>query len=260
MKYQMQRGRFGGHVDNAPTILDRFNHPLVFEPGESWAYSPGLDWAGLLIMRLAKQDLDDFEHEHLWKPLGVTGLTFWPNKPEKNLASKIPQLVIRKKDGTLVPSTQEHLNTNSTDCFGGHGIYARLGDYLKVLQSLLANDGKLLKPESVDALFAPQLDADSEAALNFFIEHFGGMVPGEFDAGIPVQYGLGGLIFLKDGPGRRRKGTMSWGGMFNPSWTIDREAGLAFTFGTQILPPGDALCKEMTGLAEKAVYKMAGLA
>lgn len=67
-------------------------------------------------------------------------------------------------------------------------------------------------------------------------------------------------MFLQDGADRRKKGTMSWGGLFNPFWIIDREAGLAFTFGTQVLPPGDQGCKEVTGVAEKAIYKMAGLA
>lgn len=114
MKYQMQNGRWGGHVDNSPTILDRYNHPLVYEPGESWAYSPGLDWAGLLIMRLAKMDLDAFEKKHLWTPLGVSRITYWPQK-HPDMASKLPQLVIRKKDGSLVPSTADHLNTHSTD-------------------------------------------------------------------------------------------------------------------------------------------------
>lgn len=258
MQYQIQHNRFGSHIDNSPTILDRYNHPLVSEPGESWAYSPGLDWAGLLIMRLSKQDLDDFERIHFWQPLGLSGLTFWPKK--HNLAHLIPQLVIRKKDGKLVPSNETHLNTNSTDAFGGHGVYARLADYANVLQSLLANDSKLLKPSSVDELFAPQLGPDSAEALNAFVQNFHGMIPGEFELDVPVQYGLGGLVFLEDGKWGRKKGALSWGGLFNPFWIIDRESDLAFTFGTQVLPPGDAGCKEVMGIAEKAVYKMAGKA
>jgi hypothetical protein len=85
------------------------------------------------------------------------------------------------------------------------------------------------------------------------------MLIGEFNKDVPVDHGLGGVVFLKDDVGRRKKGTMSWGGMVNPFWMIDREAGLALTFGTQVLPPGDPGCKEMTGVFERAVYKMAGV-
>lgn len=47
--------------------------------------------------------------------------------------------------------------------------------------------------------------------------------------------------------------------MTNPYWLIDREAGLCLTVGLQVLPPGDAACKEVTGWVERAVYRMAGV-
>lgn len=28
-----------------------YKTPLVYEPGEGWAYGPGLDWAGRLVRR-----------------------------------------------------------------------------------------------------------------------------------------------------------------------------------------------------------------
>lgn len=240
------------------SVVERYNTPLTFEPGTSWMYSPGLDWCGLLIQRLTGLTLDEFEKKYFWEPLGVNGLTFWPGEEWKK--RKTPQLTVRTSEGKLAPFSGDTLNTHSTDCFGGHGVYAQLGDYIKVLQSLLTNDGTLLKPESVDELFKPQLGVGSQKALDMFIQGFHSMIPGELNLDVPVSYALGGLVFLGDDVGRRKKGTMSWGGMFNPFWIVDRESGIAYTFGTQVLPPGDAGCKEMSGIAEKAVYRMAGLA
>ena len=185
-------------------------------------------------------------------------MSFRP-KSHPSLSSKIPQLVKRTESGALVPDNDTNINTLSTDCFGGHGVYAKLSDYIAVLHSLLANDGKLLKPESVDEMFLPQLGVGSQEALTRFVRSYNGMLIGEFDDGIPVQHGLGGLIFLEDDEGRRKKGTMSWGGLVNPFWLIDREAGVASTFGTQVMPPGDPACKEITGIVERAVYRMAGV-
>jgi CubicO group peptidase (beta-lactamase class C family) len=244
---------------NAATIVERYDFPLSFEPGTSWGYGPGIDWAGLLVERLSKLTLEEFMKKHIFQPLGITGISFWPETLGA-AKERIPELVVRRADGTFGPNTKKTLNTNSTDCFGGHGAYAQLGDYLKVQRSLLANDGVLLKPASVDELFRPQLSAKPLAALNFFRKHLSTSLVGGINQDIEVSYGLGGMVFLADDVGRRRKGTLSWGGMVNPFWIIDREAGLALTVGFQVLPTGDAGVKEMTSVAERAVYKMAGLA
>jgi CubicO group peptidase (beta-lactamase class C family) len=258
MKYDLQRGRKHPDVALAPTILERCDTTLIAQPGSSWMYSVGLDWAGLLIQRLTKLTLEEYMIQNLFEPLSITGITFWPSQ-RPDLKNKIPGLVVRGPDGKLVPNTTPTINTGAKDCFGGHGAYAQMSDYLKILRSLLANDGKLLKPESVDEMFKPQLGEGSRQALSGFVQAFNSMLIGEFNPDVPVDHGLGGVLFLKDDEGRRKKGTMSWGGMVNPFWMIDREAGLALTFGTQVLPPGDAGCKEMTGVFERAVYKMAGI-
>lgn len=240
------------------TIAERYDTPLAFEPGTSWAYSPGLDWTGLLIQRVTGLTLEEFEQKHLWQPLGITEITFWPSAEKKNVAT--PQLCVRRKDKTLIPYQGETINTHSTECFGGHGMYANLADYILVLQSLLANDGKLLQPTNVEALFTPQLGAESQKALNEFIQTWHTTIPGDWNPDIPTSYALGGIVFLEDDVGRRKKGTLSWGGLFNPFWIVDRESDMAYCFGTQVLPPGDKGCKEMSAVAERAVYKMAGKA
>ena len=160
----------------------------------------------------------------MWKPLEIQNITFWPGeKPELN--ARVPGLTTRTPDGKLVPWTLPFLNTGSKDCFGGHGAYATLSEFLRVQRSILANDGKLLKPETVEMMFQPQLSAESKQGLNHFLRTnpMAAMMIGEFKPEIECDWGLGGILFLQDDVGKRRKGTLSWGGMANCFWTIDRE-------------------------------------
>lgn len=53
---------------------------------------------------------------------------------------------------------------------------------------------------------------------------------------------------------------MSWGGAANCFWLMDRGAGIALTFGTQVIPPGDKGVKGVITVVEKEVYAMAGVA
>lgn len=237
-------------------MAGRFCDPLLFEPGTRWLYSPGLDWAGRLVERLTKQTLEQCFQKHIFEPVGVTEATFFPYE-DSRFKDRVPHLTTRTAEGGLALYTDPWINTGSTDCFGGHGLYAPMGDYLRVQQSILANDGKLLKPSSVETMFTPQLSPEAKESFQAFISGpFGAMLPGEQDPQIEVDWGIGGMLFLQDDRGRRKKGTLHWAGMANTFWTIDREADLALTFGTQVLPPGDAQVAKVITAVELGVYEM----
>ncbi|KAK5136658.1 hypothetical protein LTR08_002311 [Meristemomyces frigidus] len=257
IKLAKQRGREPG---SGATVVQRCDYPLIFEPGTSWSYGASLDWAGILVERLTHSTLEAYMRQHMWAPLDITDITFWPDA-SAGLTARVPGLTTRTAEGTLAPWTLPFLNTYSTDCFGGHGAYASLAAFLKVQHSILANDGKLLKPETVELMFQPQLSAASAQALGDFMRTspMAAMMIGEFKPDIACDWGLGGVLFLQDDVGKRKKGTLSWGGMANCFWTIDREAGLALTFGTQVLPPGDKGVEGMISAVEVGVYEMAGV-
>ncbi|KAK4540125.1 hypothetical protein LTR36_009790 [Oleoguttula mirabilis] len=250
-----------GHGPNTgTTVHERFAYPLIYDPGTSWSYSASIDWAGKLVERLTDSTLEEYMQKNMWEPLGIKNISFWPyENPE--LKDKVPGLTTRTPEGKLVPFNEPFLNTGSKDCFGGHGAYAAMGDFLKVQHSILANDGKLLKPQTVDLMFQPQLSPESAEALEKFMKHspMAAMIIGEFNPDVECNWGLGGILFMQDDVGKRKKGTLSWGGMSNPFWLIDREAGLALTFGTQVLPPGDKPTEEMISAVELAVYEKAGV-
>jgi len=143
-------------------------------------------------------------------------------------------------------------------CFGGQGIYSSMPDYLTFLLSILRNDGKILPAALVNDIFTPQLHgAASDAIWNSLQSPTGNSAAGEICPDIPFNWGLGGLLFMADDVGRRKKGTISWGGLTNCFWSIDRENGLALAFGTQLLPPGDKRCEGVISEVERAVTALA---
>ena len=51
--------------------------PLLFERGEGWEYSCGIDWAGQVVERLnGGARLGDYMQTHIWASLGMKMTTF----------------------------------------------------------------------------------------------------------------------------------------------------------------------------------------
>lgn len=197
---------------------------------------------------------------HIWDPLGLKTMTFFPARKE-GLEDRVPVLSVRGPDGKLYPFKEPFITTGVTGCFGGAGCYSALGEYRTFLLSLLRNDEKLLRSESVDELFRPQLTTGQAKSFKECLQGpMGAFFIGEFK---PEEYAhdwaFGGVVFVEGyEDGRRRAGTLSWGGIANTFWAVDREAGLALTFGTQVIPPGDGKVKEVISMVEKEVYRLAG--
>lgn len=149
------------------------------------------------------------------------------------------------------------------DDYGGAGILCSVPDYARVLRSLTIDDGKLLTSSTLATMFTPQLSADSKNQLKFLLSFpevnnsMGGLpsLPPSTPSEIMVDWGLGGQLTPVDIPGRRKKGSLHWGGLPNLFWFVDRESGVCAVFGTQLLPTGDPKCVELWEVFEKAVYQ-----
>lgn len=127
---------------------------------------------------------------------------------------------LRTSTGELQPTPHSNGHIRPVKDPGGSGLFSCPTDYIKILVSLLRNDGKLLKPVTVAQLFEPQLgdqelkDLHETAAtpeINACMTH--GMDPGK-----QWNHSLGGLLAMEETPGRRSKGTLTWSGYPNPAW------------------------------------------
>ncbi|OBT82282.1 hypothetical protein VE02_09083 [Pseudogymnoascus sp. 03VT05] len=256
----------GGQIDITGDLMGHILLPLLYEPGTQWSYGVGLDWAGLAIERVTGQSLSAYMETNIINPLGMTSTSFKLQSREDILAAR-SDMSLRLPDGSLIPSPTRYFPEDSKDDFGGAGLFSCAQDYIKVLIDLLQDDSKLFSPTSKEELFKQQLSTGSKAALNFVLYgDYEGNTNGEvgmlFSGGLPpgtdVGYSVGGLLVDSAngaGPNRRSKGALSWSGLPNLHWMVDRERGVALFYGSQLLPPGDIKTAETFAKFEESIYK-----
>lgn len=110
--------------------------------------------------------------DHIFKPLSMTSTTF---RQFQILDRLVPTTVRPDKNtehsnGTftkLVPGTPFWLDGVKDD-FGGGGLYSVVSDYMKVLTSILRNDGMLLGRGSVEKMFKPHCKFYPHSTLRFY--------------------------------------------------------------------------------------------
>ena len=230
--------------------------PLLFEPGTSWVYGIGHDWAGHIIEKLTNQTLGEYMQENIFKPLGMDSTTF-RLKDRPDIVERRTDMSMRDKDGKVIPSPTRFLLDDEPGDLGGGGLYASSADYFKFLTAVLKNDGKLVQPETMDMLFRPCLSPESASAFQTArsVQH-GQQDDGKMPLPAPTvsDYSLGGMIAMEGVTGGRKKGSMSWGGLPNLSWIIDRESDKIAFFASQLLPPGDQETVRLVRRFEAAIY------
>ncbi|KAL1793726.1 hypothetical protein ACET3X_008708 [Alternaria dauci] len=244
-------------------LLERFNCPLMFEPGTSWTYGPGIDYAGLLVERISGLTLEEYMKKNLWGPLGMTDVTFFPStRPDlqgrkANMSERTEEGKVKHSDAPMPYLDGE--GKEVSDCMGGHGSFTCVAEYIKVLQGVLACDeggeGKILSKASLDEFFKPQLSEGSREMLNAVVQDdMNNNAMGGTPKDLIKDHGLGGIIITSDAPDGKKAGTMHWGGYPNLIWWIDRKTGICGIYGGQVVPPGDPKCAALTRKWEEGVY------
>jgi CubicO group peptidase (beta-lactamase class C family) len=214
--------------------------------------------------------LQDYIQKNIWDPLRMNSMTFSP-KTKPGCMDKLVDMSIRiggidpifglaaDPEGKVEYIDDHIWNLETPGTSAGAGAFGNVVDYQKLLQSLCADDEKLLKRSTVEEMFKPQLTEASRKALmeTLAIPQLNQPLSG-LPMGTQVDYGLGGLLIMEDLPGARRKGTMSWGGYPNLLWFCDRKAGVSGIYGGQIFAPGDLKSQQLFGEWEKELYKKVG--
>ncbi|PNP57266.1 hypothetical protein FNYG_15268 [Fusarium nygamai] len=207
-------------------VEETFIYPLLHQPGKGWMYGCGLDWAGRIVERVTGNTLEEHIHKRMLEPLDLKpDAQFFPLTRE-DLRERAVDLNPDDPEGLglAVMGQWADINTRTDGCFGGQGLAMPATSYAKIMQSLLANDGKLLKPETVDDMFQQHL---SPEALHGQQDILASPLGPFYRAGIGEEtklgHGLGGVITLEDVDGWYGAHTMSWGGGLTLAWFIDRK-------------------------------------
>jgi CubicO group peptidase (beta-lactamase class C family) len=245
-------------ADKKKTVEELFVYPLAHQPGAGWMYGPGLDWAGRIVERVTGRTLGEHVLDRILAPLGLKDAQFFPATRE-DLRERLVDLNPDDPDclGRAVLGGGGEMNLRGKGDFGGHGMFIPGIDYVKVLHSLLANDGKILKPETVENMFRQHLTPESAAAHKAATDSPMGVF---FRVGIEPEtkmgYGLGGLLTLEDVDGWYGAQTLTWGGGLTLTWFIDRKNDLCGVGAVQAALPLDMqLVAELKDVFRKDIYR-----
>jgi CubicO group peptidase (beta-lactamase class C family) len=283
------------------------SNPLVFSPGEGWLYGAGLDWTGQIIEAVTGQRLHDYFAQHIFAVLpdlhgaqdkGMQSTTFTPMQ-RPDLLARLSVRPMRDPDsGKLVKDTTSLMPVrDAEDDWGGSGLFSTANDYVRVLRSLLLDDGKLLASKWRDELLRPEgnLSAEATAALEqvtngpfgaFLTPGYcvGGEKQGKGGEAVRYSYGLGGCTVVNEGgiEGLADKGLMFWSGFPNCHWVsfksggssfgllwegranlgfaqfIDQGRGIAGVYAAHLLMPGDVPTSALFRQWHEAIYAMVG--
>ena len=212
--------------------------PRRFESGTQFLYGSSIDWVGKLVEKASGLSLEKYFKKHITGPLQMKRTAF--NLP-RSLQKEIVSHGQRGKDEmtalTVFPNRIPLQKTKSYS--GGGGLYSTPEDYTKLLVCLLNDgtypNGQLLSAATIEEMFQAQLEGISmNIEGNYFQKglccNFSGLIQAN------SNWSLIGLMDMKDTPNGRKKGTVSWGGIFNTYWFIDRESGIIASIYTQHLP------------------------
>ena len=157
MKY---RSALGLPLGFQPTIHETFARVLLHPPGQIFEYSPGLDWAGLMIERVTGLKLGEYMQRNIFDPLGIPRGRIGFNV--EGLAGEVVPRTERAEDGTLgalrEADGRPRRHVVNTDHQGGGGLFARAEDYLTILAGVFLTDNPtILKRETIDMMHNHQI-------------------------------------------------------------------------------------------------------
>lgn len=191
--------------------------PLLYEPGEGWSYAGGLDVTARMIEKATGfARFEDYMNEHICKPLEMKSTTF---RPSKRADLTVVPLTVKLPNNQLTSDLPLSFpNQDPKQDGGGSGLFSTAEDYLKLLMSLLLNDEKVLRRDTVNSMFKPQLPNNEHLKANLAVPEFNKlMVPG-----MPVNrdwnWGLGGILATNGIPDRAGDFCMWWCGLANAQW------------------------------------------
>jgi CubicO group peptidase (beta-lactamase class C family) len=222
--------------------------PLLFNPGDRFEYSLGIDVVGRLVEVLSGKPLDQFFRERIFEPLGMKDTYFYvPDNKVDRLATaytyyegkglqRFPDTPI--VEGAFAYSADYPYKGPRKLFSGGAGLVSTAQDYARFCQFFLdggkVGSTRLISRKTLELMSHDQLGHISN------------------DMSFGIGFGLdGGKVPLKE---LGSEGTFGWGGFFYTTFSIDPKEQMIVIFMGQLHPTGDlTLDREVHTLAYQAI-------
>ena len=226
--------------------------PLLFDPGTRWEYGISTDWLGKLVEKVSGQTLEAYFKEHVFAPLGMADTFF------EVPADKRPRLVPhfqRQDDGTLAQQPAPPAQP-VTFFSGGGGLFSTAEDYLKFSRAIMGGgqlgQARILRADSVALMGQNQIGERELRLATSVVPQLakpGAVLPGDLN-----KFGLGFALNTRPLAKGRGANTLSWAGIYNTFFWIDREKKVCAVLLTQVLPFLDDGPKALLEDFDRAVY------
>ena len=228
---------------------------LLHEPGERWTYGPNIDWLGRIVEQQRGKRLGEVMAERVFGPLGMQDIGFMMSDSMK---ARLAVLHDRAQDGKLTPLPDLILPQPPEMDMGGHGLYASVGEYMKFIRMFLNDgagpNGRVLKAETVEQMSKNGLPGNlTSGGWKTSIPSLSN--DGEFDPGITKTWAYTFQRNEEPAATGRPAGSLSWAGLGNLFYWIDRKNGIGGFWGSQILPFQDVASYPGYVDFEAAVYR-----
>lgn len=153
-------------IPNAKTLKSKkqvedyvYNVSLQYETSTKIIYSDiGYILLGFLIEELEKKPISSCANERIFKPLQMRDTSYQPD-PNKTAPTEYRDDTVYQ--GLLQGKVHDEKSFALQGESGHAGMFSTVLDVSKFIQSILRNDGQVLKPETVDLLFKEQISYQS---------------------------------------------------------------------------------------------------
>ena len=233
------------------TMMTELDLPLLFEPGEGWAYGASTRVLGHVVEAISGQKIDAFLDARILKPLGMRDTSY--AVPQSN-NPRVVAVNARGNDGKFVERPMPA--TIASPVQGDGGLYSTAADYGLFLRMLL-NRGRLGNTRILSV----------KSARSMFDNHTGKVVvqrqvsaapalSRDFPAGAGEDtWGLGFQLARAKRPNMRTPGSGTWAGIFNTHFFIDPSRGIGVVVMMQTLPFYDDASMKVYAGVEEIVYR-----
>jgi methyl acetate hydrolase len=241
----------------APGTLASLDMPLLFDPGDEWAYGVSTDWVGRAVEATSGQSLGDYFDQNICGPLGMVDTMFHPTPTH---APRLASLYARGEDGGITPFPIQIGGGPSAEfASGGGGLSSTAQDYLRFLRMVL-NGGalggvRILSPETIAAMSRNQIGALPAGLMESTMPALANQY--ESFSEQHCGWSLAFLINPEPGPNGRSAGSLSWAGLANCYYWIDPAQDVIGILLTQLLPFGDTGVLNAFGALERMAYSAA---
>ena len=226
--------------------------PLLFEPGEHWAYGASTRVLGQLIEKVSGEKLDDFLSSRLLRPLGMQDTAYAVAADQVGRVASTH----RRVNGALVENQPAAKVASAVA--GDGGLYSTAADYGRFLQ-MLVNDGKvgkttILKPETIKTMFRNQtgdVAVERQETTNPALSASFPIGAGEDKWGLGFQLYTPRTTLLN----RRSPGSGTWAGIFNTHFWVDPTKRVGVVVMMQLLPFYDERAMQVLAGVEERFYQ-----